>query len=317
MRQQLMSMTYVDASVELESEQLQQLEDFFEHAPVGLQLGDSDGTIRRSNVAQLELLGYFADSGEYEGHPFQDFFADPSQGRELIARALDGERLNNVEARLIRRGGEFVDVFLDVSARIDDGKARAIRWFTRPNRSEAFPNEVELWGAMSELGVGGLNPVAYGWEEAAPATRSRKDLTPIQRKMLLDELDDFFENGPAGVHFVGYNGHILRANKAELELLGYLDAPTEYVGHPVRNIHSNKAIVEELLRRLVEGLPVINFPARLIRKDGSLQPVIIYSGLRLKDGKFENTRCFLFEHHDPTGVEVPSITFNWPRNEEV
>ena len=309
--------SYIHGAVGVNGELLQQLEDFFEHAPVGLQLGEPDGVIRRANVAQLELLGYFDNPEEYEGHLFHDFFADEARCGELIDRATAGERLNNVVARLIRRGGEPVEVLLDVSARVVGGEARTIRWFTRPLLSEAFPNEVELWGAMSDPGAWGQNQVGYGREEVAPKTRRCEDLTSEQQRMLLDELDDFFENGPGGVHFVGFNGHIMRANKAELELLGYQDAPDRYIGHPVRKIHSNKAIVEELLRRLVEGLPVINFPAKLIRKDGSLQPVIIYSGLRLKDGKFENTRCFLFENHDPSGTASPSITFGWPRNEEV
>lgn len=312
-----MTATDLGRGIVLDDEQLQQLEDFFEHAPVGLQLGDVDGVIRRANVAQLELLGCFDDPTEYEAHPFQGFFAEPAQCRELIARTADGERLNNVEARLIRRDGKPLEVLLDASARIVDGDVRAIRWFTRPLLSETFPNEVELWGALSEPGAAPQNQVGYGREEQEPARRRREGSTPAEKKMLLDELNDFFENGPGGVHFVGFNGHIMRANKAELELLGYLDAPDEYVGHPVRNIHANKAIVEELLRRLVEGLPVINFPARLIRRDGSLQPVVIYSGLRLKDGKFENTRCFLFENHDHAGSATPPITFSWPRNEEV
>ena len=55
----------------------------------------------------------------------------------------------------------------------------------------------------------------------APPPRS-DDLSSAEQKMLLDELDDFFENGPGGVHFVSFNGHIMRANKAELALLGYL-----------------------------------------------------------------------------------------------
>src|SRR5829696_5443463 len=43
------------------------------------------------------------------------------------------------------------------------------------------------------------------------------------------ELADFFENGPVGLHWVGTDGRILRANQTELDILGY--TRDEYVGH--------------------------------------------------------------------------------------
>ena len=41
------------------------------------------------------------------------------------------------------------------------------------------------------------------------------------------ELQDFFDNASVGLHWVGPDGTILRANRAELELLGY--TPDEYI----------------------------------------------------------------------------------------
>ena len=42
------------------------------------------------------------------------------------------------------------------------------------------------------------------------------------------DFEDFFENGGIALHLVGADGTILRANKAELELLGF--AAHEYIG---------------------------------------------------------------------------------------
>ena len=45
------------------------------------------------------------------------------------------------------------------------------------------------------------------------------------------DLEDFFENGALPMHVVDANGIVLRANKAELALVGY-DA-AEYIGRPI------------------------------------------------------------------------------------
>src|SRR4029079_9190036 len=49
------------------------------------------------------------------------------------------------------------------------------------------------------------------------------------------DLDDFFENSAVALHFVAAKGTILRANRAELDLLGY--SPEEYIGHHIAKFH--------------------------------------------------------------------------------
>ena len=46
------------------------------------------------------------------------------------------------------------------------------------------------------------------------------------------ELADFFENATVGLHWVGPDGTILRANRAELALLGYDRGSTSAAGSP-------------------------------------------------------------------------------------
>lgn len=104
------------------------------------------------------------------------------------------------------------------------------------------------------------------------------------------DLEDFFENSAIGLHIVSSTGIILRANKAELDLLGY--KPEEYVGRHIAEFHSDAPVIGEILQRLSCGEKLDRYPARLRAKDGSIKHVLITSNSRFEDGKFINTRCF-------------------------
>ena len=65
------------------------------------------------------------------------------------------------------------------------------------------------------------------------------------------ELADFFENATVGLHWVGPDGTILRANRAELDLLGY--DREEYVGRHIAEFHADQAVIGDILRRLRPG----------------------------------------------------------------
>ena len=104
------------------------------------------------------------------------------------------------------------------------------------------------------------------------------------------DLEDFFENSAIGLHIVSGEGIILRANKAELSLLGY--APQEYVGRHIAEFHADAPVIGEILHKLSCGEKLDRYPARLRAKDGSIKHVLITSNSRFDDGKFINTRCF-------------------------
>jgi PAS domain S-box-containing protein len=104
------------------------------------------------------------------------------------------------------------------------------------------------------------------------------------------DLEDFFENSAIGLHIVSGAGIILRANKAELELLGY--TAEEYVGRHIAEFHADAPVIGDILQRLSGGDKLDRYPARLRAKDGSIKHVLITSNSRFEDGKFVNTRCF-------------------------
>lgn len=107
------------------------------------------------------------------------------------------------------------------------------------------------------------------------------------------ELEDFFQNGAIGLHIVSGEGIILRANKAELDLLGY--SAEEYVGRHVAEFHVDAPVIGEILQKLSCGEYLDRHPARLRAKDGSIKEVLITSNSRINEGKFVNTRCFTLD----------------------
>jgi PAS domain S-box-containing protein len=103
-------------------------------------------------------------------------------------------------------------------------------------------------------------------------------------------LSDFFENAAVGLHWVGPDGTILRANRAELELLGY--SKEEYIGRHIAEFHADRAVIEDILEKLSCGHTLHSYEARLRCKDGSIKHVLISSNVLREDGKFVHTRCF-------------------------
>ena len=104
------------------------------------------------------------------------------------------------------------------------------------------------------------------------------------------ELADFFENATVGLHWVGPDGTILRANRAELDLLGY--GREEYVGRPIAEFHADEDAICDILRRLQEGEALHDYPARLRCKDGAVKDVLIDSSVMREGDEFVHTRCF-------------------------
>lgn len=105
------------------------------------------------------------------------------------------------------------------------------------------------------------------------------------------ELSDFFDNAPIGLHWLGPDGIVLRANSATLALLGYRHE--EYVGHSIAEFHVDHGVAEDVLVRLLKNETLSNYEARLRARDGSIRHVLINSNVRWEDGRFVHSRCFI------------------------
>jgi PAS domain S-box-containing protein len=106
----------------------------------------------------------------------------------------------------------------------------------------------------------------------------------------VDTLEEFFENAAMPMHWVGPDGTILRANQAELDLLGY--ARDEYIGRNIAEFHADRGVIEEILKRLSRGETLHEYPARLRAKSGALKDVRVTSNVNWQRGNFVHTRCF-------------------------
>ena len=104
------------------------------------------------------------------------------------------------------------------------------------------------------------------------------------------ELTDFLENATEGLHWVGPDGIVLWANRAELDLLGFSRA--EYVGHHISEFHADAVVAADMLARLAAGEELDGYEARLRARDGSIKHVLINSSVYREDGRFVHTRCF-------------------------
>jgi len=104
------------------------------------------------------------------------------------------------------------------------------------------------------------------------------------------QLQDFFANAAVGLHWVGPDGTILRANDAELNMLGY--EREEYVGRHISEFHADQDVIDDILQCLSAGEQLHDREARLLCKDGSIRHALIDSNVLWEDGQFIHTRCF-------------------------
>lgn len=112
-----------------------------------------------------------------------------------------------------------------------------------------------------------------------------------RRELVLrsEQLEDFFDHSVVAMHIVDESGVVIRANDAELRLLGYSE--DEYMGRPISDFHADAAIISDILARLERGETLQDYPASLRAKDGSIRHVKISSSGRFYNGKFLSSRC--------------------------
>ncbi|MGH7033189.1 MAG: PAS domain S-box protein [Stellaceae bacterium] len=82
---------------------------------------------------------------------------------------------------------------------------------------------------------------------------------------------------------------ILRANRTELEFLGY--ARDEYVGRNIAAFHEEPASAADMIARLARGDRLVKLPVRLRAKDGSLRRVLTSATAQFLDGRLAAIYC--------------------------
>ena len=126
-------------------------------------------------------------------------------------------------------------------------------------------------------------------------TLSQLSRTELERRIAtleqrVNEVNDFIENASLPLHRVDANGTIVWANQAELDALGY--TREEYIGQPIARFHADEQVINDILARLTNNEVLLNYEARLVRKDGAVRHVLINSSVLRENGEFVHTRCF-------------------------
>jgi PAS domain S-box-containing protein len=227
--------------------------------PAAVYVCDGDGLIVRYNRRATDLWGRAPRIGD----PAERFC-----GSHHLYR-LDGGLLPHAEcpmADTLRTG---------IAVRNQDVVIE------RPDGSRVVAS-VNIDAVRNEAGaiIGALNC----FHDITERKRAEEDARTSRR-----DLEDFFENAVIPMHLVGPDGTILRANRAELALLGY--AREEYVGRNIAEFHADRAAIDSILASLLRGEILDGYPARLRAKDGTTKYVLINSSVRFENGEPVHTRC--------------------------
>ncbi|HEY9870777.1 MAG TPA: response regulator [Candidatus Obscuribacterales bacterium] len=194
------------------------------------------------------------------------------------------------------RGGEFDVVLMDLALPDSDGiesfRTVAEQWPDTPvvvlsgAGNEKPGMQAVREGAQDFLVKGEADECAIARALLFAVMRTQADIDRRRREE--QELADFFENAPIGIHWVGPDGRLLRVNQAQLELLGYLGR--EMLGRHIADFYADEDVIEDILRRLCRGETLNGYPARLRCKDGSIRYVLIDANVLFEHGQFIHTR---------------------------
>lgn len=92
------------------------------------------------------------------------------------------------------------------------------------------------------------------------------------------DLQGFIDGATVGIHSVDESGTIIYANQAEMDLLGY--SKEEYFGKNIFEFHADQLAITDIFRSLKHKHTVVDHPAKLLCKDGSIRDVLINSSAR-------------------------------------
>ena len=114
-------------------------------------------------------------------------------------------------------------------------------------------------------------------------------------------LATFFEQAPIGLVWLSASGTILRANLAQLDLLGYAEA--DYVGQFFNKFCEDPAQGRELLERLANRETVRNFPMTRRCRDGAIRHLLVDAHPLWDKEEFQYSAVFLRDITDRRELE--------------
>lgn len=224
----------------------------------GVVTTDEDGRVLTLNAVAESLTGW--TQKEARGRPIGEVF--------VIVNEATRQPVENPVAQALR-DGRVVGLANHTLLIARDGTEIPIDDSAAPIRDER----------------GDVHGVVLVFRSIAERRAAEQSLRENER-----ELSDFFENASIGLHWVGPDGVILRANQAELDLLGY--SREEYVGRNIAEFHADQGVIDDVIQRLSRGEILRDYEAAMRCRDGSIKHVLIDSSVRFEGDRFVHTRCF-------------------------
>lgn len=113
------------------------------------------------------------------------------------------------------------------------------------------------------------------------------------------EVQDLYDNAPAGYHSLDANGNILMINQTELNWLGY--TREEVIGHSIQNFFTSDsiAIFKENFPAFKKCGWLRDLELEFVRKDGSIMPILINAtAINDEYGNYVTSRSTVFDNTD-------------------
>jgi len=104
------------------------------------------------------------------------------------------------------------------------------------------------------------------------------------------QLAELFANAPLGLVVADAKGRILRANQAELDMMGV--TREAYVGHALSEFHLDPSALADLFERAARGEEVRGLEVRVRRGDGTEAWIRLHANAGFEDGRLLHVRCF-------------------------
>lgn len=102
------------------------------------------------------------------------------------------------------------------------------------------------------------------------------------------ELREFLDHATVGLRWVGPDGRILWANRAELRLVGYSEP--EYIGRHIAELFAEPRAAADILGRVAREERVASYETRLRTKGGSIKQVLIDGTGLFRHGQLVHSR---------------------------
>ncbi|MBI3408993.1 MAG: response regulator [Planctomycetes bacterium] len=117
----------------------------------------------------------------------------------------------------------------------------------------------------------------------------------LQRQQALEqlrrreqELADFFDHAAVGLSWVGPDGCVIKANRAELDLIGLNER--DYLGQPIAWFFVDEQAFAVMWKKLEAGEKVRDFEAQLRCRNGSVKEVLIDANGLWEEGRLVHVR---------------------------